>query len=395
MSKHTETAPGGDGEALLRAWGVAADDVDGLRAAFGRDPAADIAIVERLVQVASAAAATALADLEASAGDKAVRKEIRRGLFRLERRGVERPKKAAAAAVVAPLGGPEIEGYMSASDGNGDQLLWLVKARRGELSHLFAVVNDPAGMREAELHPVTRKLLRAAREDLLRKHDIRIVAVDWRFCDQRMSQAYRWAIEAGVAVEGDYLGMRNQILGGPPVEVPHPIFSVFDAAAMRADPGLAAVDSDALLQENELRTWLPSAAVLQPYLEEIDKAQNSPVLLNQAQQTERLGQIVAGAVEELFAGAAGESYRRRLLDLAWVLHASGRDEMARRALAAAVALESSPRGGTGIPFCEGLVRLGFSLQMRAAAEAAQERQRESLILTPQEAARDAAKRRGR
>lgn len=376
----------GAGEALLVQWGVG-NSIEELRGAWGRDAGADAAIVERLATDGSAAAAAYLVELENTAPSKGLRKEIRRALFRLEQRGIAAPRQETHEEPVR-IGGPEIEGFLSASDGNGDQLLWLVRPSRGELLQLFAVINDPNGMRETELHPVTRKVMRAAREDLLTKHAIRIVEVDWRYCDARMSQAYRWAVDTGAHVHGDYLGLRNEMLSTPPADVPHPLFSRLDAAAVAADTDALAM-SAALCQQSELRTWFLPPDSLETYLEQMQQAQNSPVLLNDNQKRERMEQIAERAVEEIFSGAARDSFYRRLLDLGYVLHATQRAESARQALAAALALEKSTRGGAGIPLCEALVRLSLGAHLQAAAEREQVRARESLIVTPQEIARAA------
>jgi len=389
MSKRTAKPASEHGAELLRQWGVGGD-AESLAAAWGRDPQADAGIVEALARLESEGSAAALASLEHRATDKSLRKEIRRALFRFEQRGLAVPKAEPAANVVA-VAASAVEGYISASDGNGDQLLWLVKPRRGELLQLFAVINDPNGMREAELHPVTRKVLRAAREDLESKHAIRIVDVAWHYCDQRMYRAHTWAAERGVHIHGDYLGLRNQLLSEPPADAPHPIFSVLDAAAIRGDAVLLE-HSAPLVELPELRTWFFPPEALESYLDEVRQAQSSPLLLNEHQTRDRLEQIAARAVEEIFS-AGRESYHRRLLDLAWVLHATRRQDAARQTVAVALALEASTRGGAGIPFCEALVRVSMGAHLRASAERDQERARESLIVTPQEAARAAAARR--
>lgn len=391
MAKRIQDSSRQRGESLLREWGVG-EDVAALRAAWGREADGDAAVLERLGRLASPDSVAALLELENATSDKSVRKEIRRALFRLEQRGLAVPKAQPAPTVVT-LGAVEVEGYMSASDGNGDQLLWLVKPRRGELAHLFAVINDPTGMREVEMNQVTRKTLRSAREDLLSRHGIRIVEVDWRYCDQRMRQAHRWALERGTTVQGDYVGARGQILQEEPAaEVEHPILAVVDRAALEE----AAIPEKAmaLLDEPELRTWFFPPEMLHAYIEEIAAAQTSPLLLNEHQQRERVEQILARAIREVFGGEAQESWRRRILDLAWVLHASQRQAAARAAVATAEALKTSS-GGTGVHFCEALLRFSFAAHMRAVAERDSERARDSLVLTPQEAAaRAAAQRRG-
>src|SRR5262249_15539012 len=86
MGKRSQKGGSAAGEGLLAEWTVA-HGVEELRAAWGGDPAADIAIVERLAQLGSASAAAALVELESTSGDKSLRKQIRRVLYRLEQRG--------------------------------------------------------------------------------------------------------------------------------------------------------------------------------------------------------------------------------------------------------------------------------------------------------------------
>ena len=152
------------GEQRLQAWGIASDaGITALQAVSGREPAADLAIAARLGTHADPGSVEALIALEAASHDKLVRKEIKRSLYRLEQRGVVIPK-AAPPPPGLTVAAPALEGYLSPVDGSGDQLVWLAKPRPGGLAHLFAVLNDPNGLREVDLSETTRKALRAARQ---------------------------------------------------------------------------------------------------------------------------------------------------------------------------------------------------------------------------------------
>jgi hypothetical protein len=84
---------------------------------------------------------------------------------------------------------------------------------------------------------------------------------------------------------------------------------------------------------------------------------------------------------------------RRLDEMAYVFHASGRQEAARHALAVALALAASHHGGRDIPFCEMLTRSSLAAFLEAAEQREQEQSRASLVVTPQQAARDLQRRR--
>lgn len=380
------------GEQRLTQWGLAADaSVDALRGALGRDAAADLAIAARLGGHPEAASVDALLVLEGGSGDKLVRKEVRRSLYRLEQRGVAMPAPAPAPAAPA-ASTPVLEGYLSAVDGRGDQLVWLLKARPGGLAHLFAVTNDPDGLREVELSETTRKALRAARQELLKRHELRMIEADWRYCDYLIDRAFRWATDKGHSVSGDYRGMRAQLIKEPVVEMPPLIRQRLDPEVVRQETQLVA-ESEQLLEEKEFRTWFFDREALAPYIEEMQRVKESPLVLNPAQQQERFLAVVERAVAELFGGDRQPSWVRRLEEMAYFLHATGRAEQAKRALAAALVLESSRRGGREIALCEQLARTSLAAYLQAEEQRQEEAARTSLVLTPQQAARAAQRQR--
>lgn len=370
------------GERLLATWNVAATAAGELGAALGRDADADLAIVHRLGTVQDPAAVALLQQIEKTAASKDLRREARRSLYRLEQRGMEIPRKPAPPA--APLvGAPALQGLVSAIDGRGDQLVWLLKPRGEGLYHFFAMINDPEGMRETELNVITRKGLRELRAELKAGHEIEFVEADALYCDFLMHRAFRWARERGGHTHGDYLGFRARLLRQPaPENLPPLALASLDAEGIRADESLVA-DSSKLLEEKEFRTWFFPRQRLQPYLDAVAEAESSPLVLPEEHKKERVEAVVRRAVGELFAGEQGRSFARRLLEMAYFLLATQRGEAAKLAVAAAFALERG-EGGTGIGFCEQLVgsSLGFWYAMEKQEE--EERRKESFLVTPQE-----------
>ena len=380
------------GEQRLREWGLPADaTAAALRPVVGRDPAADLAVAARLGAHFDAASVEVLQALNAGSADKLVHKEVKRSLYRLAQRGVAFPS-AAAPTPPAVLLSPVLEGYLSAVDGHGDQLVWLIKPHAGGgLAHLFAVTNDPEGLREVNLFETTRKAVRASREELLRKHELRMVDADWRYCDFVIDRAFHWAAARG-RPGGDYPGMRAKLFKAPVTTMQPLILAHLDATAIRGNPQLLA-DSAQLLEEMEMRTWFFAPATLKPYLDEAQRIRDSPLLLNQSQQQERFLALIARAIEEIFGGTPQVSWVRRLEEMAYFFHATERREAAERALAAALALESSVHGGRDIPLCEQLVRTCFFAFLQMEEQREEEEARGSLVLTPQQAAREMQQRR--
>lgn len=379
------------GEQLLKDWGIAPEaEAPALTELAGRDVASDLAIAARLGKGTGSVHLEALEALKRACRDKLVQKEIKRSLYRLSQRGVEVPREDAGSVV--HIAAPTLEGYLSAVDGQGDQLVWLVRARPGSLDHMIAVLNDPEGLREVALAETTRKSLRAAAEEMCHRHEIEMVPADWRYCDFLVARAWRWATERGRKVVGDYRGLRARLVHeAAPDALPSPARTVLDSPGVRSD-NAALAGSGELLREKEFRTWFFPPEKLAPYLEQLQRVKESPIVLSEVQQRDRFGEIIRQAVEEIFGGVQRESWVRRFEAMAYYFHSTRRPRQARLALSVALALEAAEHGGRDIPFCEMLTRTCFTAYWQASEQKEVEQAEGSLVITPAQAAQMRRKR---
>lgn len=350
---------------------------------IGQDPAADLALAALLGDYPVPEAAQALVTWETKTSDKHLRREIHRSLYKLSQKGVQvdRPVQEQARPILTPI---EPEGYLSSMDGHGDRLVWLVKPRvGGGLHYLSALVNEPEGMRYVEGTEITRKAVRMMRQDLSTKHQITMIEAPWRYCDFLMHEGYERAqAHDGKDIES-YPALRSHLLSSPaqPVEVPLP--AGLDPETIAADEHLLAT-SVQLFEEPELQRWFLDHDQAHRYLDQIAQVQESPLVLNRYQQQDRVQAVIDKAISEMFSGENGRSYARRLEETAFHLAATERLEAAKRALAVALALKRSERGGKGIPFCEELVRQSIALHYQEERQKEKEESRGSLIMTPTE-----------
>ena len=370
----------------LRAAGIADDDTDParLQPLAGRSVELDLAIVARLAREPDAARAAALRALEAGAartGRKAVAKEARRALYRFAQRGVAVPGAAPAETPRRPAA-PGLEGYLSAIDGRGDRLVWLVRPRReGGLLVLTAVLNEPAGLRDVALAELPRKTLRRMERDLQARHHLRMVEADGAYCDALLGEGFARARAAGTAGVGEYPTYRARLTSAAPAPRDPPLATRV-LGEHDDEPAASAAAGAALLDEPEFLTWRLERAILAPYLAEIAAARESPLVLSRPQQEERVRAVVAKALRELFGGEVGAAYRRRLEEMAYVLHATGRRVPALIALRTARALAAGATGGDGIPFFEELARRGFTVLLEEDAARARDQAAGSVLVRP-------------
>jgi len=345
------------GRTALREAGIADDDTTPatLMDLAGRSLALDRALVERLGRVVDAAHAIALRDLADGAdrrGWKAASKDARRALYRMSQRGIVPPPIATAPAPPPRWTASPLEGWLSPIDGRGDRLVWIVRPQPGGLTVMTAILNEPKGLRDVNVAEMPRKTLRRMHDDLRTRHHVQMTEVEGAYCDALLSQGYERARAASVAeAVGQYPTLRARLTTQPPAPLDPPLIA--RVAPDAGDDAAAAAEGAALLDEIEFTTWLLERETLAPYLDEIRSARESPLVLSRPQQEERVQAALGRAERELFGGAQAATYRRRLEEMAYVLHASSRRELARSAAATAASLA---RGTTPLPFFSELLR---------------------------------------
>jgi hypothetical protein len=348
-----------------------------------------LARVELLGEQATEESAAELRRLEASPlakSDKTLKRAIRRALYRLAQRGVASARtESAPATPAAPLQhSTDAEGFVSPIDPSGDRLFWIVKPKSGGgIWHMSTVVNEPGGLRESVLAETTRKGLRTLRDELGKRHGLRMVEVDARYVDWITSEGFERAQKRPEGVPESAKGFaaqRLQLFPFTATPAVSPIESVFDAAETRADASLLA--KAVQLFETDLRFWLMPPTEIAAAMERVKAMRDSPIVLDRLQQQSRIEEIAQDAVVEAFAGDRQASWRRRLEEMALVLAKLGKREEGRALYATALALAASENGGHGIPFCETLVRRTLSLFFMEEAKKEEERQSDSVLVTP-------------
>lgn len=350
-------------------------------------PETGVAVASRLGEVVAEESLRALRSIERDAvarGDKALRREARRSLYRLSQKGlrVDDGRPASTEAPAAVFAAPEPEGYLSPPDTAGDRLLWILKPRSGGgLYHLSAIVNEPAGLREAVLSEVSRRTIRELLSEIQQRHRVTLVPIDWRYCDWIASEGYERARARDGLPESasQFPQLRLQLFSFAAEPVAPPIDFVLPSNS--SDEG-ALASSDSLLEEEDFRYWTLPESELAPYLARVQEMRQSPIVLDRFQQTSRVEEIIGDALRGLFSGEAARSWRRRLEELAYILWETGRREPAKRAAAAGRALEGRAGGGQGIPFFETLVRRSFAVHFGREAEKEREEKAGSVIVTP-------------
>jgi hypothetical protein len=381
LSKSPDTNP--DDIKLLEAGfdpaAAPADAIAKLRDLRGTPGVTDLAIARALGMIADPAAAAMLAEMEAGASG-AMRREVRRALYKLKQHGIDAPSPPAATAI--PDRGTErteINAMLSPIDSEGARIVWIVKPRmQGGLLRMWALISEHEGLVGAQNTRLSRRELNSEREELERRAQVKLVDADWRVADFIACEAWRNTPESRRGQVGNFLALRSELIASPPpTELVHPVYAELAAEA-------AAEPSVELLKEPEFLEWRLPDDLLKRYVDEINEAGESVIVLSPVHKQERVNAVIDRATAELLSGAHGKRIQRRLEDIAYYMVRAGRRDQAGWAAAAAARL----RDGidvTKILFFQAFIRTQLGTVAAAEQQKAEEEPR--LIMTPAEAMR--------
>jgi hypothetical protein len=359
-----------------------------LRELRGKLGASDLAIAKALGEIEDSTAGDLLVEMEANATG-ALRREIRRAIYKLRQHGIEvrEPEAEHKASSVAPAESG-LTALMSPIDPEGAQIVWMIRARpRGGIVRLWGLISESQGLVGVQNHALNRRELKTQQEELEQQAGVKLIEVDPHLGDFILCDAYRRTSESARLKVGSFYALRTEITGAPlPTQLSHPIYAEF-AKESAEEPSID------LLKEPEVLAFRIPVKDFEPYLEEVNRAQESVLVVSRTSQEDRILGAVEKAIGDLIAGERAERLRRRLEDTGLYLARTGRRQQAGWAAAAAAKL----RDGADlkkVAFFRSLVQTQLGALM--AQEAEHKREEPRLIMTPAEAirAQEAARARG-
>lgn len=375
------------GLAELRDFGIDADALSPalipcLEEHFGKGHETDLGIIFILGKIADSSAAEALARLEKEAAEKEIKKEIRRSLFRLAQKGISVFRSAHAETSTRRTilsWEVEIEGYLSSVDGGGGRLVWLAKPQAGSgIQLLQGMVSDREGLQQVGGTVIRRKNLRQMIHEIKEKHGVTMISIPWEYGDQVLYEANEKRKALGHGSVENFSSLRAVFTSGRPKELSHPIYD--RVSSKEAQSGAWRELSRQVLDEPEFRPWILDEDWVRPYLQQLQEAQESRLVLNPLQKEERLAGIVREAVRTIFAGEGVKILQRRMEDMALYLVETGRRDKAKLALAVALQFKHGDPGLLDISFLTGLAQKSFAFY--TSQEETENEKEPSLIVKP-------------
>jgi len=345
---------------------------------IGKEKGLDGIIAEVLGNFSHQGAADILVNM-LNTGDKAVRKEVKKAIFRLEKKGISpNTKFENGASVLRRPSSSEPKGFLSAVDGIGNQCVWLVipSISRGQYL-FFAIINEVKGIINFNGGETTRKGAREYFENISDQENIILVEADSSYCQFLIEEGYENASKSDGRLPREYLPWRKFITKEFS-EKPQPlIYRFFQADEMKSNRFL--VDNMGKLEGvSELQGWFLEKGELEKHLPAIREARESKILINETQKQSRYEEIMKQITNEIFDENKRHVYKKRLEEMSYFFMKLGREEDAKLSFVAALELDDSPPATH--PFLRHLVEKSVTFFVKE--EKRQEKENVPLIIKP-------------
>jgi hypothetical protein len=300
---------------------------------------ATLAVIEELAARSSLESAALLFRLHNLFKEKIIRKAINRALFKLKRKGVhfdEREYRVQEASIIREIEKKEPYGMVSAIDGRGDRLVFLVLPQRPRGWMVGGgIIGDESGMGNVFLSEMSRSETKSFFNEWKSLAPFHLVQTEARHscsllleCQTQMKRRDKEPPEA-------FLEMRPLMERHcSPLARPI-IYEFLDEQDILNRSGLR-VQIESLFAIRPFDTWVVEKETLQPYQNKIAEIEVGPIILTPVQKGQLIQEIYRKAAAEIFPAERREIIRRRLEESSYVLLKEGLEEEARIALAAAL-----------------------------------------------------------
>ena len=315
------------------------------------------AVVEALSTMATPEAAALLTQIAAKMEVKDLQKAARRALYRLKAMGVDTESQALRESRKSVLEVPKlpvVTALASQIDFDGNRALYLARRRPfSGLVFVSLILNDQRGIVECNAFPVTKKDLGQMVEDIQADDRLTHVELPPAYAQQLVEESYQRNLSTGTPVPQAFQGLRD-LIGTADVRWDNtPIYQVLSPEEIRGQPAWLA-QAPQLLEVKEFQGWHVPLEVVQRYREETKRAADSPLIVSQAVQQERVEAVQKRMLREVFDAEQAARFRVRLEEMAYLLWQTRRPDEAKRAFASALALQGEGIDPSGNPFLLGL-----------------------------------------
>jgi hypothetical protein len=349
---------------------------------LGKTSEFDEQVAERLATIPHVTIGKVLQKMLEIPNEKKVQKIIKRSLYRLKNKGIlieEAPSKKEE-SILRPLQVEPSKGFVNGYDFSWNRFLLLQIPHSGRrLTVLHGLVNDEKGLLDFSGGEMSRREFRGFFEEVQKVSPTPMVETEASYIGFLFARAYQLTLEKGGTPPQGYLQIKNEVEKIKKDYKRPLIYSYLHVDEIEGDDRILGRGAD-LLKEDLFYIWRIDRDQIQPYADEVREAEESKIVLHQAQKEARFQGIYQRALSELFSGERRLLYKQRLEEMAYLLLKLGRKEETKVSLAVAIDLEKPLNLIQPNPF---LFQLVIKSIFAVLAEADEKKAKEpSLIVKP-------------
>jgi hypothetical protein len=311
---------------------------------------------------------TILAGIREAFDQKSVQKEIKRALFKLERKGVripeaDQPEKTPFEIQKTESAEPNI--YVGPIDGSGGRVLFMALPRVPKGYDIgMGLVNDEEGFLEFVSGTYSKKQMKEVKTLFFEKVSP-LVETSLSHAATILEGIHGQAGSGRTDATNNYLQLRPLILNKTSLlERP----AIYDFISSEDPDILTDSRIKKLLNHKILETWVVPPEEIRPLMEEIQKTEESPIFISQTQKFDRVNEIIEKALDKLYPESKRALLKNRLEETAYVFFKLEDEEYARLSLAAARSIEKKDSILGVNPFLKALLQRTLDLYFKSIKE---------------------------
>lgn len=302
--------------------------------------------------------------------DKKIRKIIKRSLYRLKSKGitVEEVLPGKEGPVFRPLQTEPPRGFGGPFDFLGQRFLMLIVPHIGRgLTVMQGIVSDTEGLVDFSGGEMARKGFRVFFEEVQKGGPFPLVEMEPSHVGFLFVRASQLTLDKGRTPPQEYLQLKKEVESIKKEYKESLAYACIQEDEVEGNNRILGRGGD-LLKTDLFNTWKIGEEEIRPYADEVWEAEESKIVLNQAQKEARFQEIYQRALSDLFPEERRSLYRSRMEEMAYYLFKSGKEEEARITLAVALDLKKPPNLIQPNPFLFQLVVKSIFTLLKEAYE---------------------------
>ncbi len=317
--------------------------------------------------------------------DKGVGKAIKRALFKLKRSGVSteefHTEEDDSSTILKPSRKEPPRCYVGAVDGAGLRAVVIIVHRGGKgIDVGLGVVSDERGIQEFFYRNLSKRSAKEMKDNFSRDAGP-LVETSLSHAATILEDAYKRHLVLNSDVPADYLELRPWLLENAPLLARPVVYDCILETSI-SDTVLTYSQLMELFNHELMEFWLIEIEALRPFMEDMFKVEESPIVLTETQKSDRVREIKEKCMGEIFSPERRELLKRRLEEMGYIFFKLGQEETAGVALAAAHAADQESTILKANPVIETLLERSLAFYTKAMEERDPEQSQERVESSP-------------